>query len=60
MDEAEVRRTIHARYKAKCAELRELQAENARLAGRVRQLEDMIKMQGEIVALAEQVLGLVP
>ena len=58
MDEREIRRVIYARYKAKCAEARELAAENGRLAARVRQLESVIAEQGYIVELSEQVLGL--
>lgn len=58
MDEREIRRAIHARYKAKSAEARGLIAENGRLKARVRQLESMIADQAFIVELSEQVIGL--
>lgn len=58
MDEIQIRRAIHARYKAKSAEVRALIAENGRLAARVRELEWVIAEQGYIVELSEQVIGL--
>jgi ribosomal protein L23 len=58
VDELEIRRAIHARYKAKCLEVRELIAENAGLRAQVRQLEFTIDGQRAYVELAEQVLGL--
>lgn len=58
MDEREIRRAIHDRYKAKSAEARSLIAENGRLKARVRQLESMIADQAYIVELSEQVIGL--
>ena len=58
MDEIEIRRAIHARYKAKCLEARELIAENEGLRAQIRQLEFTVDGQRYIVKLAEQVLGL--
>jgi predicted ArsR family transcriptional regulator len=58
VDEIEIRRAIHARYKAKTAEARELTRENGQLKERIRWLESVIEEQGYIVKLAEQVLGL--
>jgi hypothetical protein len=58
MDEIEIRRAIHARYKEKSADARGLAAENARLKGRIAWLESVIADQRYIVELAEQVTGL--
>ena len=60
MDERELRRIIHARYKAKCRENTELRAQVARLEEQVRRLQAGIAMQAEIVATAERVIGLRP
>lgn len=49
---------VHARYKAKCAELRETERERRRLAAYAADLERVIEEQRYIVSLAEQALGL--
>lgn len=58
MDEVAIRRAIHARYKAKAAETRQLGRENGQLKECIRWLESLIEEQRYIVKLAEQVLGL--
>lgn len=60
MDEREVRRIMHARYKAKCREAAELREQVRRLEWEVTRLRAGITAQGEIVALAEQVIRLRP
>ena len=58
MDEIEIRRAVHARYKAKAAEARELAREIGQLKERISWLESLLEQQRYIVSLAEQALGL--
>lgn len=49
-------RATHARYKAKCAEVAELRAENKRLREEVRRWKAMMVLHSEIISLTEEIV----
>jgi hypothetical protein len=46
----------HARYKAKCARVAELERENAHLRTEVRQWKTLMLLHSDIISLTEQII----